>query len=156
MTEQKKAKWERSQPLYNQQSINWEALQASIDEMFPVKVKPTVSKPPAPKTDWETLERNARLLIPRRFQQRRFSEDVITWLGTPIAATIEDTTPVEAVRVSQSLAGGVLTFVGSFSMSEIGDPQTFCNERGLGLELRNAAGECVGKHVPTVDFVSFL
>ena len=143
--------------MFNQQAtIDWESLKSSIDEMFPVKVKPTVSKPPAPKTDWETIERNARLLIPRRFQQRRFSEDVITWLGTPIDATIEDTTPVEAVRVSQSLAGGVLTFVGSFSMSEIGDPQAWCNGRGLGLEFRNAAGQCVSKHVPTVDFVSFL
>ena len=143
--------------MFNQQAtIDWESLKSSVDEMFPVKVKPTVSKPPAPKTDWETIERNARLLIPRRFQQRRFSEDVITWLGTPIDATIEDTTPVEAVRVSQSLAGGVLTFVGSFSMSEIGDPQAWCNGRGLGLELRNAAGECVGKFTPTVDYVSFL
>ena len=62
---------------------------------------------------------------------------------------------MKAVRVSQSLAGGNLTFVGSFSMSEIGDPQAFCNERGLGLELRNKAGQAVGKHVPTVDFVSF-
>ena len=143
--------------MFNQQAtIDWESLKSSVDEMFPVKVKPTVSKPPAPKTDWETIERNARLLIPRRFQQRRFSEDVITWLGTPIDATIEDTTPVEAVRVSQSLAGGVLTFVGSFSMSEIGDPQAWCNGRGLGLELRNAAGQCVGKFTPTVDCVSFL
>ena len=62
-----------------------------------------------------------------------------------------------AVRVSQSrFAGGNLTFVGAFSMEQIGDPQTFCNERGLGLELRNAAGECVGKFTPTVDYVSFL
>ena len=141
---------------YHQQTINWESLKASIDDMFPVKAKPTVSTPPAPITDYAEIERRARLLIPRRFQQRRFSEDVIRWLGTPIDATIEDTTPVEAVRVSQSLAGGNLTFVGSFSMAEIGDPQAWCNERGLGLELRNAAGECVGKHVPTVDYVSFL
>ena len=41
-------------------------------------------------------------------------------------------------------------------MEQIEDPQTFCNERGLGLELRNAAGECVGKFTPTVDYVSFL
>ena len=142
--------------MYNQQRLNFSELLESVDQMFPPK-SPTVSKPnPAPITDWETIDRNARLLIPSRFQQRRFSEDVIRWLGTPIDATIEDTTPVEAVRVSQSLAGGVLTKVGSFSMAEIGDPQAYCNERGLGLELRNAAGECVGKFVPTVDYVSFL
>ena len=141
--------------MYNQQSINWEALQASIDEMFPVK-SPTVSTPnPAQITDFAEIERRARLLIPRRFQQRRFSEDVIRWLGTQPAPT-QDTTPVEAVRVSQSLAGGNLTFVGSFSMEQIGDPQAYCNDRGLGLELRNAAGECVGKFTPTVDYVSFL
>ena len=142
--------------MYSQQSINWEALQASIDEMFPPK-SPTVSKPnPAPITDWETIYRNARQLIPRRFQQRRFSDDVIRWLGTQVDPSIADTTPVEAVRVSQSLAGGNLTFVGSFSMEQIGDPQAWCNERGLGLELRNAAGECVGKFTPTVDYVSFM
>ena len=141
--------------MYNQQTVDFEALKASIDEMFPVK--PTVSKPnPAQMTDWETIERNARELIPRRFQQRRFSEDVIRWLGTPVDVTIADTTPVMAVRVAQSLCGGNLTFVGSFKLAEIGDPQTFCNERGLGLELRNAAGQCVGKYVPTVDYVSFL
>ena len=141
--------------MYNQQSVNWEALQASIDEMFPVKSK-AISTPPAPLTDWTEIERRARLLIPRRFQQRRFSEDVIRWLGTPVDTLIADTTPVTAVRVSQSIAGGKLTFVGSFTMAEIGEPQEWCNGRGLGLELRNAAGECVGKHVPTVDFVSFL
>ena len=140
---------------YYQQTVDFEALKASIDEMFPVKSKP-VSTPPAQMTDWETIERNARQLIPRRFQQRRFSEETIAWLGTPVEVTIADTTPVKAVRVSQSLCGGNLTFVGSFSMEQIGDPQTFCNERGLGLELRNAAGECVGKFTPTVDFVSFL
>ena len=48
---------------------------------------------------------NARQLIPRRFQQRRVSEETIAWLGTPVDVTIADTTPVEAVRVSQSLAG---------------------------------------------------
>ena len=141
--------------MYNQQSINWEALKNSVDKMFPVKPKPVSTPRPAPITDFAEIERRARLLIPRRFQQRRFSPDVISWLGTPIDATIEDTTPVEAVRVSQSLAGGNLTFVG-FSMEQIGDPQNFCNERGLGLELRNAAGECVAKFTPTVDYVSFL
>ena len=95
-------------------------------------------------------------MIPRRFQQRRVSEETIAWLGTPVDVTIADTTPVEAVRVSQSLAGGNLTFVGSFSMEQIGEPQAWCSERGLGLELRNAAGECVGKFTPTVDYVSFL
>ena len=140
---------------YHQQTINWESLKASIDDMFPVKAKPTVSTPPAPITDTE-IERRARLRIPRRFQQRRFSEEVIRWLGTSVDPSIADNTPVEAVRVSQSLAGGKLTFVGSFSMAEIGDPQDWCNYRGLGLELRNAAGECVGKFTPTVDYVSFL
>ena len=140
--------------MYSQQRLFSELLE-SVDQMFPVKSK-AISTPPAPITDWETIERNARQLIPRRFQQRRFSEEVIRWLGTPIDATIEDTTPVEAVRVSQSLAGGNLTFVGSFSMEQIGDPGGWCNERGLGLELRNAAGQCVSKHVPTVDIVSFL
>ena len=139
---------------YYQQTVDFEELKASIDEMFPVKSK-AISTPPAPLTDWAEIERRARQLIPRRFQQRRFSEDVIRWLGTPPAPT-QDTTPVEAVRVSQSLAGGNLTFVGSFSMEQIGDPQAYCNERGLGLELRNAAGECVSKHVPEVDYVSFL
>ena len=141
--------------MYNQQTVDFEALKASIDEMFPVK--PTVSKPnPAQMTDWETIERNARQLIPRKFQQRRFSQEALAWLGTPVDVTIADTTPVMAVRVSQSLCGGKLTFVGSFSMEQIGDPQAYCNERGLGLELRNAAGECVGKWTPTVDYVSFL
>ena len=142
--------------MYNQQTINWEALKSSVDNMFPVKTKPVRTPQPAPITDFAEIERRARQLIPRRFQQRRFSDDVITWLGTPVDPSIASTTPVEAVRVSQSLAGGKLTFVGSFSMSEIGDPQTFCDERGLGLELRNANGECVGKHVPKVDYVSFL
>ena len=140
--------------MYSQQQINWKALLDSVDDMFPVK--PISTPRPAPITDFAEIERRARLRIPRRFQQRRFSEEVLRWLGTPVDVTIEDTTPVTAVRVSQSLAGGNLTFVGSFSMSEIGDPQTFCNERGLGLELRNAAGECVGKFTPTVDYVSFL
>ena len=81
---------------------------------------------------------------------------MIRWLGTPVNAAIEDKTAVTAVRVSQSLSGGKLTFVGSFSMEQIGDPQNFCNERGLGLELRNAAGQVVGKYVPKVDYVSFL
>ena len=142
--------------MYSQQKINWDAIIASVDDMFPVKAKPTVSTPPAQITDFAEIERRARLLIPRRFQARRFSDDVIRWLGTPIDATIEDTTPVEAVRVSQSLAGGNLTFVGSFTMAEIGDPQVWCNGRGLGLELRNAAGQAVSKFTPTVDFVSFL
>ena len=142
--------------MYNQQTVDFEALKASIDEMFPVKTKPVNTPRPAQITDFAEIERRARLLIPRRFQARRFSDDVIRWLGTPVDVTIEDTTPVEAVRVSQSLAGGNLTFVGSFTMAEIGDPQTFCNERGLGLELRNVAGQCVGKYVPTVDYVSFL
>ena len=140
--------------MYSRQAINWEALKSSVDDMFPVK--PTVSTPPAQITDVAEIERRARLLIPRRFQQRRFSEEVIRWLGTPVDVTIQDTTPVKAVRVSQSLCGGNLTFVGSFSMEQIGDPQNFCNERGLGLELRNAAGQCISKHVPTVDYVSFL
>ena len=140
--------------MYSQQKINWDAIIASVDDMFPVK--PTVSTPPATITDFAEIERRARLIIPRRFQQRRFSEDVIRWLGTAVDVTIEDTTPVEAIRVSQSLAGGNLTFVGSFSMEQIGDPQAWCNERGLGLELRNAAGQCVGKFTPTVDYVSFL
>ena len=139
---------------YHQETINWESLKSSVDQMFPPK--PTVSTPPAQMTDFAEIERRARQLIPRRFQQRRFSEDVIRWLGTPVDPSIADTTPGEAVRVSQSLAGGKLTFVGSFSMAEIGDPQNYVNERGLGLELRNAAGQCVSKHVPTVDFVSFL
>ena len=142
--------------MYSQETINWESLKSSVDEMFPVR-SPTVSKPnPAQMTDWETIERNARLRIPRRFQERRFCQEAIAWLGTPVDPSIADTTSVMAVRVSQSLCGGTLNFVGSFSMAEIGDPQAWCNERGLGLELRNAAGECVGKHVPTVDFVSFL
>ena len=141
--------------MYNQQAIDFEALKASIDEMFPVKSK-AISTPPAPITDFAEIERIARQLIPRRFQQRRFSEDVIRWLGTPVDTSIADTTPVEAVRVSQSLAGGNLTFVGSFTLAEIGDPQAWCNERGLGLELRNVAGECVGKFTSTVDYVSFL
>ena len=142
--------------MYSQQKINWDAIIASVDDMFPVKAKPTVSTPPAPITDKAEIERRARLLIPRRFQQRRFSEETIAWLGTPVGVTIADTTPVKAVRVSQSLCGGNLTFVGDFSMEQIGDPQTFCNERGLGLELRNVAGQCVGKFTPTVDYVSFL
>ena len=140
---------------YHQETINWEALKSSVDDMFPPR-SPTVSTPPATITDFAEIERRARLIIPRRFQQRRFSDEVIRWLGTPVDVTIQDTTPVKAVRVSQSLAGGNLTFVGSFSMEQIGDPQEWCNERGLGLEIRNAAGDCVGKHVPTVDFVSFL
>ena len=147
---------------YQQTTVDWESLKSSVDDMFPVKPKPVskqqpaISKPnPAPITDFAEIERRARLLIPRRFQARRFSDDVIRWLGTPPAPT-QDTTPVEAVRVSQSLCGGKLTFVGSFSMEQIGEPQIWCNERGLGLELRNAAGECVGKYVPTVDHVSFL
>ena len=142
--------------MYSQQTINWEALKSSVDDMFPVKLKPVRTPQPAPITDFAEIERRARLLIPRRFQQRRFSEEVIRWLGTPVDDSIEDTTPVTAVRVGQSLSGGKLTFTGTFSMAEIGDPQTFCDERGLGLELRNAAGECVSKHVPKVDFVSFL
>ena len=142
--------------MFNQETINWEALKSSVDNMFPVKTKPVRTPQPAPITDFAEIERRARLLIPRRFQQRRFSEEVIRWLGTPVDVTIEDTTPVTAVRVSQSLAGGNLTFVGLFSMAEIGDPQPFCDERGLGLELRNAAGQCVSKHVPEVDYVSFL
>ena len=146
----------KGNPMYSQQKINWDAIIASVDDMFPVKAKPTVSTPPAQITEFAEIERRARLLIPRRFQARRFSDDVIRWLGTPIDATIEDTTPVTAVRVSQSLAGGKLTFVGSFSMEQIGDPQAYCNERGLGLEFRNSAGQCVGKFTPTVDYVSFL
>ena len=140
--------------MYSQQQINWKALLDSVDDMFPVK--PISTPQPAPITDFAEIERRARLLIPRRFQQRRFSEEVLRWLGTPVDVTIQDTTPVEAVRVSQSLAGGNLTFVGSFSMAEIGEPQEWCNGRGLGLELRNTAGQCVSKHVPTVDYISFL
>ena len=139
-----------------QQEINWTALLDSVDEMFPVK-SPTVSKQqPAVSTDFAEIERNARLRIPRRFQERRFCQEAIAWLGTPVDPSIADTTSVMAVRVSQSLCGGTLNFVGSFSMEQIGNPQAWCNERGLGLELRNAAGECVGKYVPTVDIVSFL
>ena len=143
--------------MFNQQTtIDWESLKASIDDFFAVKTKPVSTPQPAPLTDFAEIERRARLLIPRRFQQRKFSEEVLRWLGTPVDVTIADTTPVEAVRVSQSLAGGNLTFVGSFSIEQIGEPQIWCNERGLGLELRNAAGECVSKHVPTVEIVSFL
>ena len=142
--------------MYSQETINWESLKSSVDEMFPVR-SPTVSKPnPAQMTDWETIERNARLRIPRRFQERRFCQEAIAWLGTPVDPSIADTASVMAVRVSQSLCGGTLNFVGSFSMEQIEDPQTFCNSRGLGLELRNTAGQAVGKFTPTVDYVSFL
>ena len=141
---------------YYQQTVDFEALKASIDDMFPVKTKPVSTPQPAPKADFAEIERRARQLIPRRFHQRRFSQEAIAWLGTPVDVSIQDTTPVMAVRVSQSLCGGKLTFTGTFSMAEIGDPQAYCNGRGLGLELRNAAGECVGKFTPTVDYVSFL
>ena len=138
--------------MYSQQTINWSELLQSVDDMFPVKR----SQPVPVTTDFAEIERRARLLIPRRYQQRRFSEDVIRWLGTPVDTLIADTTPVTAVRVGQSLSGGNLTFEGEFPIAEIGDPQAYCNERGGGLELRNAAGECVGKFVPRVSYVSFL
>ena len=105
--------------MFNQQT-NWKALLDSVDDMFPVK--PISTPRPAPITsDFAEIERRARLLIPRRFQQRRFSEEVIRWLGTPVDVTIQDTTPVKAVRFSQSLAGGNLTFVGSFSSAITSD-----------------------------------
>ena len=51
--------------MYSQETINWESLKSSVDEMFPVR-SPTVSKPnPAQMTDWETIERNARLRNPK-------------------------------------------------------------------------------------------
>ena len=81
---------------------------------------------------------------------------MIAWLGTPVDDSIADTTPVTAVRIGQSLSVGKLTYDGTFPIEQIGDPQTYCNQRGGGLELRNAAGQIGGKFVPTVDYVSFL
>lgn len=101
---------------FYQETINWTALLDSVDQMFPI-TKPVSTPNPAPITDFAEVERRARQIIPRRLQQRRFSEDVITWLG---------------------------------------DPQNYCNESGGGLELRNAASDCVGKFVPRVSYVSFL
>ena len=142
--------------MYSQQTINWDRITAQIDIDFPVKPKTPGSTPPAQMTDWETIKRNARQIIPRRYQDRRFSESVIRWLGTPIDDSIADTTAVTAVRIGQSLSGGKLTYDGTFPIAESGDPQTYCNESGGGLEIRNAAGQIVGKFTPTVDYVSFL
>ena len=136
---------------YYQKTIDFDELRAGINEMFPVKPKPE----PEPELTWDDIERRARALIPARFRSNSYRREILEWIGTPVTP-VDDMQPVEAYRVSRSLAGGGLEYSRSFTMDEIRDPQGFVNECGCSMELRNAAGQIVGKFFPQNDVVSFV
>ena len=132
---------------YYQHTVNWKALEASIDDMFPVKR----SKPePTPEPE------------PQVFCERYvdFTSEPRDWLRT-MPEPVKDTQAVRFARVSRTLTfqGTKLNVVGDFEIPPASDPdyvQAFVDASGLCAESYNAKGEVVSKYVPSNPIVSFI
>ena len=128
--------------MYHQQTIDWKALKASIDDMFPVKPEST-PEPSAVATvfypDWA-----------------KYKGQVAQWLKE-IPTPVADTKRVMFVRVNKSLvAQGARLLRGTPKPLPEGVDidawlLSYVNAYGLCAETLNAAGEVVSKHTPNDD-----
>ena len=132
-----------------QQTIDFDAIKASIDDMFPVK-QSQVSVP--------TPESEVSVFCERYVEYKGEPREWLMRMPVPV----EDTHPVRFARVSRALTfqGTRLNISGIFEIPDGIDPdefvQGFVDELGLCAEAYNAAGEVVDKYVPSNPIVSFI